>query len=232
MKNGRRIVMLGAASIGLLGLAGPPAMAGSHSWRINEIFSNADGTIQFIEMKECCGFDNEIGLANKWIRSKTTKNMFIFPANLVPPTGDRYLLLGTAAYAALPGAPAPDYIIPASFFAIDGDSIEYWLYTPATMTFGPGELPTDCINSLHDGGVDRNFPGPNSPTNYADESGAINACPCPGDLDAHGNVGASDLLALLASWGPCKGCDADFDGNGDVGASDLLTLLANWGPCP
>ena len=24
----------------------------------------------------------------------------------------------------------------------------------------------------------------------------------------------------------------DFDGNGQVGLSDLLALLANWGPCP
>ena len=56
--------------------------------------------------------------------------------------------------------------------------------------------------------------------------------PCPWDLDGTGSVGASDLLSLLASWGPCKGCPADFDGNGTVGASDLLTLLVNWGPCP
>ncbi|MEE9130668.1 MAG: FG-GAP repeat protein, partial [Phycisphaerales bacterium] len=55
---------------------------------------------------------------------------------------------------------------------------------------------------------------------------------CPWDLDGTGSVGASDLLALLVSWGPCKGCPADFDGNGSVGASDLLTLLVNWGPCP
>ncbi len=55
---------------------------------------------------------------------------------------------------------------------------------------------------------------------------------CPWDLDANGVVGASDLLALLVSWGPCKGCPADFDGNGVVGASDLLALLVNWGPCP
>ena len=56
--------------------------------------------------------------------------------------------------------------------------------------------------------------------------------PCPWDLDDNGSIGASDLLELLASWGPCKGCPADFDANGNVGASDLLTLLANWGPCP
>ncbi len=55
---------------------------------------------------------------------------------------------------------------------------------------------------------------------------------CPWDLDDSGDVGVSDLLSLLASWGPCKGCPADFDGSGDVGVSDLLTLLQNWGPCP
>ena len=55
---------------------------------------------------------------------------------------------------------------------------------------------------------------------------------CRWDLDANGNVGMSDLISLLASWGPCKGCPADFDGNGDVGVSDLLALLANWASCP
>ena len=55
---------------------------------------------------------------------------------------------------------------------------------------------------------------------------------CPWDLDGNGRVGVSDLLALLASWGPCKGCPADFDENGNVGVSNLLALLASWGPCP
>ena len=54
---------------------------------------------------------------------------------------------------------------------------------------------------------------------------------CPWELDGTGTVGVSDLLALLAGWGPCKGCPADFDGDGFVGLSDLLALLANWGPC-
>ncbi len=27
-------------------------------------------------------------------------------------------------------------------------------------------------------------------------------------------------------------CPPDFDDNANVGASDLLALLANWGPCP
>ena len=48
-------------------------------------------------------------------------------------------------------------------------------------------------------------------------------------LDGNDSAGVSDLLSLLESWGPCKGCCADFDGNGSVGVSDLLVLLANWG---
>ncbi|MEE8156342.1 MAG: hypothetical protein V3T53_15415 [Phycisphaerales bacterium] len=54
----------------------------------------------------------------------------------------------------------------------------------------------------------------------------------PGDLDGDGHVGASDLLILLVSWGPCDDCNncpADLDNNCVVGASDLLILLSNWG---
>ncbi|MEE8156105.1 MAG: hypothetical protein V3T53_14225 [Phycisphaerales bacterium] len=41
----------------------------------------------------------------------------------------------------------------------------------------------------------------------------------------------ADLLGLFAGWGPNPGHSADFGGNGTVGASELLALLANWGPC-
>lgn len=58
--------------------------------------------------------------------------------------------------------------------------------------------------------------------------------PCPGDINGDGTVGVSDLLILLAFWGPCPPelCLGDLDGDDDVGVSDLLILLANWGLCP
>lgn len=228
MKNGQRMVTLGAASFGLLSLAGLPAMAGSHSWRINEIFSNADGTVQFVELKECCGMNNETFIGDKWVSSLVTKNSFVFPDNLGCCTANKHLLLATAEFAALPGAPSPDYIIPAGFLAIDGDALDYYFYD--TFTFGRGELPTDCVTSLHDGGAEANFTGPNSPTNFADETGSIDACACPADLDGSGSVGTSDLLELFAQWGTDG--SADLDGSGAVGTADLLILFANWGPCP
>lgn len=62
------------------------------------------------------------------------------------------------------------------------------------------------------------------------------AAPCIGDIDASGNVGFSDLLVLLASWGSCPQppdpCPANLDGDGDVDFGDLLILLSAWGPCP
>jgi len=60
----------------------------------------------------------------------------------------------------------------------------------------------------------------------------INGLTIGGDVDGDGSVGINDLLALLASWGPCPDpparCVADQDADGIVGITDLLILLANW----
>lgn len=53
-----------------------------------------------------------------------------------------------------------------------------------------------------------------------------------GDVNADCHVDVSDLLILLANWGPCDDCakcPADFNGDCAVGVFDLLVLLSNWG---
>ncbi len=55
---------------------------------------------------------------------------------------------------------------------------------------------------------------------------------CPVDFDGDGEVGFGDVLAVLASWGPCASCREDLDGDGMVGFSELLLVLGNWGVCP
>ncbi len=52
-----------------------------------------------------------------------------------------------------------------------------------------------------------------------------------GDITGEGVVGAADLAALLAQWGPCPGggaCSADLNQDGVVNGDDLATVLANW----
>ncbi len=61
----------------------------------------------------------------------------------------------------------------------------------------------------------------------------VTGLPCPWDLDVDGNVGVTDLVTLLAAWGPVPTPDPpDFDGDGNVGVTDLVELVLNWGPCP
>jgi len=158
------------------------AQAGSHLWRVNEVFSNSDGSIQFIELHECCGAPAENFIGGHNMFCDVTGGNFVFPGHLVGDTSNRYQLLGTAAFAALPGAPTPDYIIPANFFAINGDTIRY--STSANydfFTFGPGQLPTGGVQSIQltNFTPDQFTIADNTPTNYDDETGTVDAAPVP-----------------------------------------------------
>jgi len=44
--------------------------------------------------------------------------------------------------------------------------------------------------------------------------------------------GTAGIVLPFVVWGTDTGGPPDFDGDGSVGRSDLLALLANWGPCP
>ena len=170
-----RSIVLGLICVALLILAARPALAGSHLWRIHEVFSSAGGGVQFIELEECCGAGNETFIGDKTILSETTANLFTFPDDLPcnDCTANRYLLLATEAFAALPGAPTPDFIISENFFDINADSLIYWLYVTSTFTFGEGDLPTDGTHSLvclaheYPDGCATTAIEVNSPTNFA-----------------------------------------------------------------
>ena len=147
--------------------------AGGHTWRVNEVFSNADGTIQFVELKECCGLPNEVNTNGKRVQSTATGSQFTLPQNQTPgTTANLHILLGTAAFAATPGAPTPDYILNDNFIGLSGDTINLFPNGAADITFGLGDLPTDGVNSLHDAGAGFSVL-PNSPTNQAGISGSI-----------------------------------------------------------
>jgi hypothetical protein len=54
-----------------------------------------------------------------------------------------------------------------------------------------------------------------------------------GDLDGDGQIGVSDLVALVLAWGACADppapCPADIDGDGEVNVNDLVLLVLSWG---
>lgn len=184
--------IFGLASLSVIGTEGA-ARAGSHLWKINEVFSNADGTIQFLELKECCGATLEIFLNGLQVTSLATGKVFQFGANLpMVSTANRHLLLGTVAFAAMPGAPTPDYIIPANFIGTGSDTLRYApVQNYDTFTFGAGAMPTNGTMSIHmtDYNSHTFTTAANSPTNFAGESGSITAVCTDGDSDGYGSPG-------------------------------------------
>jgi len=203
------------------------APAGSHLWDVVEAFSNADGTVQFVEMQETAGASNEVGLFNKWLKSASTGNQHTFTMNLTPPTTLKSLLFGTTAFAALPGAPTPDFIVPDSFFSIGQDTLEYWNYAGAEMQVPFLALPTDGVNSLDRDGTT----GVNTPKNYAGDEGSVIAACAPQDLNNNGAVDFGDILAIIANWGATGLNPHDLSGNGTVDFADILQVVGSWGPC-
>lgn len=148
-----------------------PASAKSHLWKFTEIFSNADGSVQYIEMQV-----TEFAGVAEWEtggrRLSSDAQLYFIPANLPEEnTFQTSMLLATPAFAALPGAPTPDFLIPAGFFDPAGDELRYRL-TFDVFAFGPGAMPVDGVLALEREGLGTPV---NSPRNFAGETGTIDA---------------------------------------------------------
>jgi len=179
-----------------------PARAIVHMWDIAEIYSSADGSVQYVEFFTTG--DNEVGWSGAAIRSIANDSTIAFDTNLEGPTGNRSVLVATPGFADLPGAVVPDFEIPAGFVATAGDTL---VFTGGVdrLTFDPGQLPTDGAQSLFRtltipspslpevAGPEDLFVGENSPTNYAGETGHL--VPEPGAVA----LGLASLCAL-AGW--------------------------------
>src|SRR5262245_34951790 len=164
----RRKLAIAATMSTLLAAAVQPALAGGHTWRLSEVFSNADGTIQFIELAEISGGSAEVATGGHLVSSLT--HTFTIPTNAVMPTSFKKILLGTPAFKALTGAPTVDYTIVANFFNPATDTIGYSTWDPSWPV---SNVPTDGVTSL----LRNNTTAVNSPTNYAGQSGSVNANP-------------------------------------------------------
>lgn len=203
-----RLIVLGL----VLACTEAPAIAGSHMWRFSEVFSNSSGNIQFIELK--CDVNGENFVSN---HSVTTENgVFTFPSTLAGQTGGKWLLLATSDFAALPGAPTPDYIIPANFLPVNGGTLRY--HPPGNYdnwVYGSGVIPLNGTNSvqfqtfLGGDNIDTFTTNElNTPKNYNGDTGSVDAGCLDADGDGFGNPGDPNCPG-----GPQTDCD---DSNPDV----------------
>lgn len=169
----------------LLATSGP-ARADFHLWFITELYSNADGTVQFIELKAYSSGQQFIAGHTITSTQGSTTRSYTFPTNLpgnsaMTEGGDPYygggmttyksFLIGTEGFAAL-NVVRPDYVVPNGFlFTTNGRVV----FAEGADTLIYSSLPTDGTLSLkRDGSTSTN-----SPLNFADESGTIASSSAP-----------------------------------------------------
>jgi serralysin len=193
--RGRRRLVPGLAAVVVL--AAFPARATFHLWRINEVFSNADGSVQFIELHDDFAFENLIAGHHVFAEAGATiLATFAFPANLpTTDTAGHDLLLATPGFLAAAGV-APDDEIPAGFIDLaQATTIDY----DALDAFPLAGLPTDGVNALHRDAPNPPVVGPATPTNFSGEVGSLPE-PDGGWLA----LAVAATLAGLAAWQGCR----------------------------
>ncbi len=192
----KKLVAAAVRAAGTLVLAflASGANATFHTFVIEELYSDASGTVQFIELHEASGLNGQDLLAGHTLTSSSgaTTRVYTFPTNLPNNlTANKRVLIATQAFANL-GIVTPDYIVPAPFLFPGGGTLNYALVD----TFAYPALPANGVDALYRTGA----VAPDLATNYAGQSGAILPPPPPPATPAAGiPMLAPPLLALLAA---------------------------------
>ncbi len=142
-----------------------PAQALFHLWSIEEIFSNADGSVQYVKLAALAGSQQFI--AGHTITSASpgmATRQYTFPANLPGDTTGRKFLVGTAGFAAL-GVVTPDYVVPDGFLFTAGGTVNF----ASVDIWNHGALPTDGTLALRRDGSTAT----NAPVNFAGATGQV-----------------------------------------------------------
>ncbi|SDY74466.1 calcium-binding protein [Nitrosomonas sp. Nm58] len=166
-----------------------------HLYRINELYSDANGVIQFIEMS--VGADNGESF---WINQTilvtqgSVTHAFRFPVNLPNTfTANTTVLIATQGFANL-GVVTPDFIVPDGFlFTSGGATVDFANVDEVTYP----SLPLDGIHSIdHNGTI-----GVNSPKNFAGVTATIHSHSIAGSDNADNLIGTAGDDTIQARAG-------------------------------
>ena len=200
----KRLVRL---AIFLLLIFSGTAQGAFHLWKITEIYSNADGSVQFIELTALASGQQFVaGHTIKSIQGSLTKT-FTFPTNLpgdsattedgggsyygggMMNTTYKSFLIGTQGFAAL-NIVTPDYIVPNGFLFTSNGTLDY---ANGYDLVSYASLPTTGGLSIDHNGA----PIANTPTNFMGTTASIPA-------SAAGPLNYSDMWwagAAENGWG-------------------------------
>jgi serralysin len=191
-----------------------------HLWEINEVFSNADGTLQYIELRVDSNSENFLQGHSISVTQGGTTHSLAFDHNLSSSlTANKKFLIATQAFATASGI-TPDYIIDPGFLFLDGGTIDFDIYD----SFAYGSLPADGETALYDTGATNLA----TPMNFAgvganDPSGSA---PDSGDNTVAGGT-ANDTISGLAGADSILGGEGSDKLQGNQGNDTLRGGLGN-----
>ena len=222
------------------------AQASFHLWQVREVFTSADGNVQFVEMFDSFAGETVMNGLSLTANSDGNIKTFTFPSNLAHPTPGS-LLIATTGFGSLPGGVTPDFTfsqggVSGTFFNPNATNLTFTFNGSGdSMAFTGASLPKNGINSLTDAGA-VGFPpgtpnissGVNSPTNLLGNSGSVNlSTPSPtGDYNGNHLVDAADYVVwrnTLTQTASPAGSGADGDTSGSIDAGDYSYWRARFG---
>ena len=122
------------------------AEASFHLFDIQEVYSNADGSVLFVELFTASSGQQFLGGHSFTFEVGGTIQQTLSLSNLTSDTTNKTFLIGTSNLTTLYGI-TPDFVIPANFFVAGANN---------ALNFGPGQdqvnltlLPTDGVMSLN-----------------------------------------------------------------------------------
>jgi hypothetical protein len=197
----------------VLALVAMQAYAEFHLWKIESLYSNADGTIQYVVLYESKGQNGEDKWADHALIAAQTgagMNTYVFPDNLPnTKTANKRALVASEGFAAL-GLIAPDFVIPNGFIGTGDGYVNFATVDQVAYT----SLPTDGDMMLtRDGDVVQNVA-----TNYAGQKASV---PKDAKPPAGGPVVNYQGLWWNSPAGSESGWGINFAHQGD-------TIFASW----
>ena len=179
----------------------PTARGAQHLWDIQEVYTNADGSIQFIEFFTTFGGQEVLG--NKTLTEMLgagTLNTFTFPANLplnsasaghpntALNTANQTFLVATSNFNSLFGI-LPDYVIPAGFLTAGAGRVLDFNVSPLE-SLNLDSLPTNGTQSLN------GLPSDENPSHFS-----INNTATPKNFRGETGIIPEPMSSALASFG-------------------------------
>ena len=193
----QRLMRAGSLCLFAILVSSTAAKASFHFYDISEVYSSADGSVQFVEM--FTQINNQQFLDGQRIlafeQGTFFANTFTFVGVGPSPTANRNLLIATASFEEACGI-VPDYILPDGFLFEQNGGVSFG---PNVDTVTYTSLPLDWVTSL-------NFPGgatgTNSPKNHAgDTCSLVVPAATPDFVPALGPWGVAVVVALLSILG-------------------------------